>query len=363
MQGPWFPEPEATDDTYCQPEEEITSWLSRSTNERARECRRFLNANLSCLPGDHAQKIRKDLESRWESAFFELIVARTLQALGAEIAYEVPIASSGRKPDFHAAFPDVDITVEAVSPVFDGEVLAKRKSHADLSRVVEELVPEGVSAWLRSLPDLGPSDSKKEFKAAARRLLQPPFDWTEDEPFVTREEELESGLLRITLHSRSPGYPKISASPAYGGFSNSIQRILHAVGKKRDQVRGAGRPVVLAINASGMSSSFEDFDTALLGGETAFPDEEGRILYQRFICNGDLSRSKSESPAFAGILGFVEVGFRSERDPVLWIHPRFHGWLPANLLRLEYRQLGLVSAPAKSSGLLRSLRPTEPVGS
>jgi hypothetical protein len=136
---------------------------------------------------------------------------------------------------------------------------------------------------------------------------------------------------------------------------------LHAVDKKKPQVRGAGRPVILAINASGMSSSFEHFDIALLGGERGFAGSDRKILSQRFICNGDLSRSKSDSPAFAGVLGFVEVSFHSERDPVLWIHPRFHGRLPANLLQLESRQLGLVAVPAKISGLLRSLRTSEPV--
>src|SRR4051812_29739244 len=341
QQGPWFPEPEAMDDTYRRSGEEIISWLLRSTNETAKECRAFLNSNLSRFPEDFAQKIRKVLEIRWDGAFFELIVGRTLQALGAEIFPEVPIASSGRRPDFHAIFPDTEIMVEAISPVFDSEARVKQKSHAALMEILEKHVPEGVSAWPRVLPDLGPSDSKKDFINAAQRLLKPPLDWTEDEPYITREETLSSGLFRVTLHPRKPGYPKISASPAYGGFSDSIQRILHALEKKKNQVGGAEMPVILAINASGMSSSFEDFDIALLGSDTAFTDAEGRILYDRFVCSGELSRSCSKSPTFAGILGFVEIGFRSQRDPVLWIHPRFQGRLPANLLRLESRQLGL----------------------
>jgi hypothetical protein len=352
-----FPEPAAPDDSLATTGEGIVAWLARSTHERAREARTFLNTNLSRLDQELAEQICHDLKHKWESAFFELIVARTLQELGGEIAYEVPIGSTGRRPDFLVSFPDTDIIVEAASPLFDQEVREELKSHAALSRIVESLVPEGVSVWLRSLPEIGPAESKKGFKEAVRSLLQPPYDWDPEAPYLSREQELDGGPLRLVLHPRSPGGPKISASPSYGGFSDCIERIHHAIDKKKDQLRGVEQPVILAINTSGsMTCSIEDIDIALLGRGCLFTDTDARPLYQRFICDGRLSRSKNDTPAIAGILGFLEAGFRSERDPILWLHPRFHGRLPAALMQLEVRHLAVTPIPAKRAGLMRSLR-------
>jgi hypothetical protein len=74
----WFPAPSRTDDTYGRKGEPTTAWLQRSTVARAIAWRRFLNQNLSMLPRVHQPVLYQALHDRWHSAFFELIVARTL---------------------------------------------------------------------------------------------------------------------------------------------------------------------------------------------------------------------------------------------------------------------------------------------
>lgn len=359
-----FPDPAASDDSLKAAGEPMVEWLLRSTHERAREARMFLNRNLSRLDAKMARQICHGLKHKWTSAFFELVVARTLQELGGDITYEVRVASTGKQPDFLVSFPDASIIVEAASPLFNQEVREELEIHAELSRIVERLVPEGISVWLRSLPEIGPADSKKAFKAAVRALLQPPFRFDDPEaPYDCRELELDDGPLRVVLHPRKPGGPKISASPSYGGFSDCIERIHHVIDKKKNQVRDVELPVILAINTSeSMTCSVEDLDSALLGRNTMYPDTKGNPLYERFVCDGYLSRSKSDTPAIAGVLGFLEAGFRSERDPILWIHPRFHGRLPAGLMQLEVRHLAVVPLRAERAGLMRSLQASEREG-
>jgi hypothetical protein len=94
----WFPEPARADDTYLRRGEPITSWLKRSTIPGAKECRHFLNENLSSLPSGHQRVLYQALHNRWHSAFFEVIVARTLQVLSAEIEIE-PGSETGTRMD------------------------------------------------------------------------------------------------------------------------------------------------------------------------------------------------------------------------------------------------------------------------
>ena len=55
--------------------------------------RHFLNDNVRELPPEHRAAVCRALHGRWPSAFFELIVGRTLWALGA--AVEVGRGASG----------------------------------------------------------------------------------------------------------------------------------------------------------------------------------------------------------------------------------------------------------------------------
>src|SRR4051812_5413005 len=113
----WFTEPLEDDNTFAKRGEGTFSWLNRSTTERAKACRHFLNENIVKLPKDWQAKLYKDLRDKdWFNTFFEFIVARTLQILGASIKVEVPIEETKKNPDFLAQFPDCTIIVEATAP-------------------------------------------------------------------------------------------------------------------------------------------------------------------------------------------------------------------------------------------------------
>src|SRR5688572_22019060 len=107
----WFAEPDRADESAANRDEHTLDWLARCTNWKAKECRRFLNEYLHLLPTDMVESFQQNARHRWRSAFFELVVARTLQELGAEITVE-ETNESGRRPDFRAAFPDASIIVE-----------------------------------------------------------------------------------------------------------------------------------------------------------------------------------------------------------------------------------------------------------
>ena len=85
----WFLEPSKEDRTLRQRRQSMTSWLKRSTHPKAVAFRRFPNDNLAEVPRDSQAQFVRRLRDDWDSGLFELIVARTLQVLGADITIEV----------------------------------------------------------------------------------------------------------------------------------------------------------------------------------------------------------------------------------------------------------------------------------
>jgi hypothetical protein len=123
-------------------------------------------------------------------------------------------------------------------------------------------------------------------------------------------------------------------------IDNSSERIRHAVRNKRKQVRNSNTPVLLAIQASGISSRLEDFNTALFGHSYDRYDEHLRLVETGFKPDGIFNEQREprgKPPTFAGVLAFLTVGFNACTAPVLYHHPRFSGTLPVALQELEQR--------------------------
>ena len=239
-------------------------WLARSTVDRAVECRRFLNQNVARLPSEDQSPMVTALRSRWHSAFFELVVARLLQELGAAVSIEAA-NPDGKKPDFRADFADGVVIVEAVTPVFNASLGQEARSRIPLISFIEANVPPGWCVGISELPRIGLSDSRQRFQTAVLEMLNvaPPRSPNET---LKLTRELSSGTIRLHLLARRPTWThRLAWEAPMVEIDNSVSRIAYAVKKKRKQVRGSCEPVILAIQASGLGSDTEDFDRALYG--------------------------------------------------------------------------------------------------
>ena len=345
MSEDWFPEPVETDDTYAGRLESTPSWLARSTLDLAREYRSFLNRNLSALPEECQKGIGQRLKTDqpFRSAFFELVVGRTLQTLGASIICEPENPVDGTKIDFIAEFPDLTVGVEATSPLFDQEMGETAKNYATLVGTIEDLSPSGWAVAIGSLPDVGPSDSKKPFKAAVRHMLDVP-------PPAPGESEREvvgvipEGEIRLTLFSKAAHglreESKILWEAPMTTIDDSKRVIRDAVEGKRRQARNVAVPVLVTVDGKGIVTRLEDFDMALFGHSVAHLDQYGNQYATSFRADGLFAGGEGE-PTISGVLAFTEVGPLRCSEPVLYLHPRFGGHLPDALLRLERRTLGV----------------------
>ena len=130
-----------------------------------------MNRNLSALPEEYQRGIgRLKTDQHYRSAFFGLVVVRTLQTLGARITCEPENPVDGTKIDFMARFPDYEGGVEATSPLFDREMGETAKNYATLIGTVKYIVPSGWAVAIGTLPDIGPTDSQRPLKAAVRQM-------------------------------------------------------------------------------------------------------------------------------------------------------------------------------------------------
>jgi len=360
----WYPEPTAVDDTFAVRGESLISWIGRSTVPRARETRRFLNENLAYLPRDFQQYLHHAFkqEQRIPSALFELVVARTLQILGATIEVE-PESAAGTRIDFEARFPDGAISVEAKAPVFMGHLGDTMRGRNPLLDIIQDLVPEGWTALVWDVPDIGLADSKRYFKTTVESMLRdipPPAEGAE---MLTLTREIDAGTLTIELYPKRTGGSPIGVEPALSWIgSDGIERIRQAVKVKRRQARNTDLPTLLAVGvAAGIArTDLEDFDRALYGERVGIMGTNRQIVAEEFRTTGIFARKSDDPPTFAGMLAFPLVAVSQVDDPVLYHHPRFDDTLPSSLLALEQRSLrrnppAIAVQPAQRNDALAAL--------
>jgi hypothetical protein len=112
----YFPEPDVRDDTWAEDDERPVDWLQRSTLPRAKSIRDALNENLNHFEPQHAESLAKKLRGNWKAYYFELVVGRWLQELGARVEHEPPGVGTMKRIDYRATFPmEHAVSVEAVS--------------------------------------------------------------------------------------------------------------------------------------------------------------------------------------------------------------------------------------------------------
>jgi hypothetical protein len=359
----WFPRPEKPDPTFAQMDEATVSWLRRSTLPLAKDCRDFLNRNLNALPESCKKGLFEHLSHKqhYRDGFFELIVARSLQELGADIECEPENPLDGSRVDFVARFPDTTVYVEAVSPVLDKELLAISERETPIAKLVEDNVPRGWAADIRSLPKIRPDESRRQIRAFLRREmdLSPP---TNDDEEIEIRGLFDQGELRVILFPQSryglSAGTKIAIGNAIAYFPNDTSALRGAVKRKYRQLRNLGGTTLVALNMFSTTSSREDLDQALLGVSVTRFDQRG--TEDRYFRHDGLFAGGEGEPTISGVLAFPEVGFLRCDDPVLWVHPRFGGEFPQALHDLEMRQAPSSESevrvqPANIADLLRPL--------
>lgn len=355
----WLDEPQEIDDTYCKRGESTLQWLQRSTIQRAVSSREFLNANLQNIPNLYRNELINRFSTDWDSTLFELIVARYLQELGAVLVYQENL-EGGKRPDFTTFFPEGTIIVEAINPVINHEVGVKEKIQKPLLNYIESKETPGWIVCVSQLPKIGPNDSKKKFKIAIDEIFS-------ELKSITNKNEVEfsriisQGEINIHFYKTSRNYNRIAIEPAIAVFDNTCTRIEHAFDKKRKQVRNSQYPVILAINAGGILSEYEDFDKVLFGHTTDIFDKEMRLIEEsKFIEDGLFTKVKNKKPTYAGVLAFVQTGLFSRTPPILYRNPRFKENLPNSLLQLEQRYYDpqnkiIIKVDSQKPNLIRQL--------
>lgn len=358
----YFSRPEKPDPTPARAGEGMVSYLRRSTLPRADDLREFLNRNLSVLPEGCREGIFNHLrhEQHHRDGFFELVVARALQELGADIECEPENPIDRSRVDYAATFPDGAIFVEAVSPVLDKELEAVLDREAPLTQLIKDSVPPGWAAEVKELPNVGPDESKRHIKAFLRREMNI-FPPTRDDDEVEIRKSFEQGDLRVILFPQSRHGLSADNKTAIGNvieyFPNDHAVLRDAVQRKYRQLSNVEGTGIVALNMTSYTAVREDLDQALFGTSVMQVDRYWNEV-RRYRRRDGLFGGGAGEPTISGVLPFPHVGFLRCADPVLWVHPRFEGALPRALNDLETRYAP--SAPdANPEVIVRSARKTD----
>jgi hypothetical protein len=337
----WFPEPSIQDDGWALERESTADWLSRSTLNRAKEMRRFLNFNISQLPLSWQPILYRDFQRRdWDTVLFELFVGRTLQLLGASITVQDPIEATGKRPDFTTEFLDGSVTVEATTITTNATLRQQLRDNESLVQIIATLMPLDCSVAIWRLPRLSPNDAKHQFKAAVSRLLYAAVDEARQaRSTVEVGEELESGEFWLTVYPQRLGTNGIVTHGMAGGADDTEHCIPRAFRRKKKQVRKSNLPVILALTPSPIGGDLEDFDKALFGRSYELHGFNNEIMEVGFHADGIFASKRPEQPTYAAALVYPTIGYRHVPDPVLYLNSRFSDLLPENLMKLRVQFL------------------------
>jgi hypothetical protein len=226
------------------------------------------------------------------------------------------------------------VIVESRSTILDPDGRNTSKDQSDLIEILKAQIPQGWSFIAWSLPQIGQSDSKKEFKKAVAEIVTELPSPAGNTPIYVKRVISSGNIFLEIIPKETDG--SWLAGPLNDSVDDVKKNIEKAIRRKRKQVRQSGIPSILAINMDGMEASYEDFDQVLLG-YTWYHANYGT---SGFIANGLFTgrANKEKPPTFAGILAFFNVGLWGwDADPILYINPYFRGELPNGLLRLERR--------------------------
>jgi len=339
----YFPEPTSPDESWPGWDETAVEWCRRSTHLRAKAVRELLNRSLAHFPPKHARSLAKRLNQNWQSFFFEIVVGRYLQVLGAEVEPE-PQGSNGTHVDFRATFPDgIIVSVECVSKRFNLEAQKTIQRHGKMAQMLDEVGP---TRWAIELHKLPKSDSPIEFQP----YVQAAREW-----YATLPEPMEGGPRPVFGFDGEGGRMELEAipfpsgskpnhmGPAVAWYDDSIERLKDALidSHKRKQARGAIPPVFLAIDCPFHGPGAEDFDQALFGFTV---DPSGLLVTDKDI-------------PFAGVMAFLSMSMVGAADPVLYLNPYQRWNLPAALANHERRvwKSGIEKTPATREPVIESI--------
>jgi hypothetical protein len=326
-----------------------------------------LNRNLSVLPEGCREGIFNHLrhEQHHKDGFFELVVARTLQELGADIECEPENPIDRSRVDFVATFSDETVFVEAVSPLLDKELGAILERESPLTQLIKDNVPPGWAADVKELPNVGPDESKRHIKAhlQSEMNISPPTRVDEE---VEVRGSFEQGDLRVILFPQSRhglgADTKIAGSNLIEYFPNDHAALLGALQRKYRQLRNLDGTCLVALNMFSTTASRDDLDRALFGTSVSQFDRAWNEV-RRYRRRDGLFAGGTGEPTISGVIAFPEVGFLRCADPMLWVHPRFEGTFPRVLNDLETRYAPsapdtnpeVIVRPARKTDVLRNL--------
>lgn len=346
----YFPEPTTPDETIGRCRESTFEWLARSSHPRAAALREYLNRSLNHFPHKVAKSLAKRLQYDWRAHLFEVQVGRYLQVLGADPLMYEAVGTNGKRVDFLATFPDGAVSIECVTKRYNEGPRLERENKQCLASLIESVSPIGWLIAIDHLPKVTPGNFEP-WLAVAREwmdaLPKPVEDGAEHE--FLHGDRWEGERLELTAKPMPRLTKPATMGPATAYFDDSAEVLRDALidVNKRQQARGAVKPVLLAIDAPFDGPHAEDFDVKVFGHTVGHIGTDHREYAVTFVSDGVFVTDRDV--VFDGVLAFLRLEYSNGLDPILYVNPYSPHRLPDAITRHETRRwkAGVEVEPAK----------------
>jgi hypothetical protein len=334
-------------------------YYRRSTKPEARAVREFLNRTLAHFPPKDARSLVGKLRQDWQSFYFEIIVGRYLQVLGAGIEHDAK-GGNGTDVDYRATFSDgVVVSVECVSKKYNMVAQAEIARNGNMTNMLDDIGPHTWAIHHRELPKPTSAADFQPYVAKAAEFYATLPEAVEGAPRIPFEWTGEHGRFAIEAVPFPKGTMPNHLGTVVTWRDNSIQRLRYALidKRKRKQAQGAVQPVFLAIDCPFNGPDADDFDRALFGTGM---DHRGYNIHESVgeSFNPDGMLVTDKDIPFAGVIAFLGMRMTEAADPVLYLNPYQRWKLPAALAAHETRvwTSRIDRTPATREPVINSLR-------
>ncbi|NDU99234.1 hypothetical protein [Spirosoma terrae] len=346
-----FDDKERTNIRYAKYQHDSYEFYDNSAIDKFIIVRERLNNWFDRYPEPGKKQLKRDFQTQFEPAFFELFIHELFFQQGFTLTTHPILPNSTKKPDFLAKKDNIEIYIEA-RVAFDEtneEKLLKNKQNAILDAI--DLIKSkryGISvreirflsrkqASLRKIREYYQNiiDHHAEFYAKNQN-----HDLTRDEQYIIYQDD--DIRVSITLWKVNYDLDKPIISPLGGGYIGGCEEAIRdAIKAKAYKYGTLDKPFIICVNSLSVKQTYtEVVYNALFGDRRNQPFENRNNINQPFQTSSGGIFNKTSSQSYSSVSGVLITSAHTSNLHVAnhWLikHPYSQNELDFNKLALSY---------------------------
>lgn len=294
-----FEDKKRVDLEYAKHQHNTYEFYNNSAIEKFAIARNRLNDWFSKYPDNHKKQLKRDFQSSFDSAFFELFIHELFLRQGFSLTVHPTVPNSAKNPDFLAKKGDLEIYIEAkVATDESNEEKTLKSKQSVIYDTIEQI--SCPNYWI-AMEEISFLSSKQAKLSKMKKSLENDINkygnvqvlemedtyFERQEKYITYKDE----NIKISISLWPCSVEKTRSIGSYlggsfmGGSEEAIKNAIKAKGKKYGKL---DKPYIVCINSiSYKGTHTEDVYDALFGRQRAKSFDDLNSLNQNFKTSSD----------------------------------------------------------------------------